>query len=273
MNTPFPLHPGKHHLPAVTDPGEHAAYVRTRTLGATLAGLDAVVLIYQRTLLTHITTHYATRPLEGWVRGDLHVLDNGSGRRIGACGGFGPGAPAAALIVEQLIALGTRRIITLGTAAALHPDLGPGDAVLGDSALRDEGLSHHYLPPGRTARPSAGLTGHLARTLRARGIAVRRGPVWSTDAPYRETAAEVARYAAEGILLADMEAAAVFAVAEHRNVQAAALFTVADSLVDRRPRTDSPATTATLHNLFGALLDTTLTGPEPATPDLSQTLR
>ncbi|MET9484391.1 hypothetical protein [Streptomyces sp. NPDC006638] len=117
------------------------------------------------------------------------------------------------------------------------------------------------------------MTDHLVRTLRVRSIAVRRGPVWSTDAPYRETAAEVARYAAEGILLTDMEAAAVFAVAEHRKIQAAALFTVADSLVDRRPRTESPATTATLHNLFAALLDTTLTDPEPAAPNLSQTLR
>ncbi|MET9484392.1 hypothetical protein [Streptomyces sp. NPDC006638] len=153
MKTPFPLHPGKRHLPAVTDPAEYAAYVHTRAPGATLAGFVALVLVYQRTLLAHITTHYVTRPLEGWVREELHVLDNGGGRRIGACGGFGPGAPAAALIVGQLIALGTRRIITLGTAAALHPDSGPGDAVLGDSALRDEGLSHHCLPPGRTARP------------------------------------------------------------------------------------------------------------------------
>ncbi|MEU8550930.1 hypothetical protein AB0C81_28780 [Streptomyces roseoverticillatus] len=45
------------------------------------------------------------------------------------CGGFDPGAPAAALVLEQLISLGITRIITVGTAGSLQPDLRAVDVV------------------------------------------------------------------------------------------------------------------------------------------------
>ncbi|GHG83793.1 hypothetical protein GCM10018779_67130 [Streptomyces griseocarneus] len=142
---------------------------------------------------------------------------------MAVCGGFGLGAPAAALVTEQLIALGARRIVTVGTAAALQEDLRPGHLVVCNRALRDEGVSRHYLAPSRYALPSAALTGQLADALQAHGATVREGTGWSTDAPYRETHAEVEQYSAEGILTADMEAAGVFAVAEHRAAAAAAV--------------------------------------------------
>jgi uridine phosphorylase len=241
MTGHFPLYLGKHALSAVTDPGEHADWVRSRNPAATLVGIDGTILVHQRPLLDQITAgRGVTRP--GWVRGDLHVLERW-GRRIAVCGGFGPGAPAAALVLEQLIALGTRPVITVGTAASLRPDLAAGAIVVCDNALRDEGLSYHYLAPGPEVRPSRALTGCLAASLQGAGTTVRRGTGWTTDAPYRETAAEVARYGEAGVLTADMEAAGIFAVAEHRGIDAAAVFAVADSLVDRRPRPpDRPET-------------------------------
>ncbi|MEV3996463.1 nucleoside phosphorylase [Streptomyces halstedii] len=237
----FPLHPGKHALPAVPDPAEHAAYVRTTDPEADLSTLDGVVLLYQGRLLEHALRTYRTCPRLGWVRGGLHVVED-QGRRFALCGGFGLGAPAAGLVVEQLAALGTRRIITVGTAASLQQGLGPGALVVGTSALRDEGLSHHYLPPGRTALPSPALTQHLTEVLASYDVPVTRGPIWTTDAPYRETTTEVSRYGADGILAADMEAAAVFAVGHCRMVAVATVLALADSLVDRRPRHHSPDT-------------------------------
>ncbi|OCC11503.1 nucleoside phosphorylase [Streptomyces sp. PTY087I2] len=247
----FPLHPGKHALPAVPDPAEHAAYVRTTDPEADLSTLDGVVLLYQGRLLEHALRTYRTRLCPGWVRGDLHLVED-QGRMFALCGGFGLGAPAAALVVEQLAALGTRRIITVGTAASLQHGLGPGHLVVGTSALRDEGLSHHYLPPGRTASPSPVLTRYLTEALAPYDVPVTRGPIWTTDAPYRETVAEVDRYEAEGILAADMEAAAVFAVGHCRTVAVATVLAIADSLVDRRPRRHSPDTEHALHRALAA---------------------
>ncbi|MDI3408920.1 nucleoside phosphorylase [Streptomyces cavernicola] len=250
----FPLYEGKHALPSVVDPGEHAAYVRDRHPDATLTQLDGVVLLYQQRTMDHAQEVYPTRPQDGWVRGHLRLLDR-EGRALGICGGFGPGAPATALVLEQIIALGARRVITVGTCATLQPGLTAGDLVVCTQALRDEGVSHHYLAPGTTVEPSETLTGRLAGALTALGTPVRQGMAWTTDAPYRETAAEVAHHRARGVLAADMEAAAVFAVAQHRAVPAAAVFVAADSLIDRRPRRDAPG----IRRALGTALEGALT--------------
>ncbi|MFF9076573.1 nucleoside phosphorylase [Streptomyces sp. NPDC014646] len=260
MNGRFPLHPGKHALPAVPDPAEHTAYVKARQPTATLAGLGGAVLVYQRRVLERAASSHRCRRLD-WVRGDLYVLKH-RGRWLAVCGGFGLGAPAAALVVEQLVALGIRRVITVGTAASLRADLRAGELVVCDRALRDEGVSHHYLAPGSHVRPSRSLTECLVGALRARDVAVRRGTGWTTDAPYRETAAEVARYGSDGTLTADMEAAGVFAVAKHRRVAAAAAFVVTDSLVDRRPREDRPNTLTVLHTAVEAALSALADAPD-----------
>ncbi|MGK5543379.1 nucleoside phosphorylase [Streptomyces sp. URMC 127] len=237
--------------------------MRTREPDATLDHLGGVILLYQRSLLRDVLSTCQARPLSGWVRGDLWFIEH-DGWRVGICGGFGLGAPAAALVLEQLISLGTTRIITVGTAGSLQPDLRAGDVVACTRALRDEGLSHHYLAPSRYAHPSSVLTDHLVQILRASGLTVRQGPGWSTDAPYRETHGEVSTYSSDGILTVDMEAAGVFAVAEHRGVSAAALFVVADSLLDRRPRQDSPAIRASL--IAAAQASLTALASEPRSP-------
>jgi purine-nucleoside phosphorylase len=76
------------------------------------------------------------------------------------------------------------------------------------------------------------LTQALADELAARGHSFKRGTTWTIDAPYRETAEELRHYRDEGVLTVEMEAAAVFAVAQHRGVQAAAGFVLSDTLTD-----------------------------------------
>ncbi|MFD9688400.1 nucleoside phosphorylase [Kitasatospora sp. NPDC059088] len=254
--TAFPALPGKHALPSLTDPAEHAAYIRSRHPGADLSPYLGTVLLYQDRLLRQAARDVALRPLGRWVSGELHALGNG----VVLCSGFGRGAPAAALVVEQLIALGIGSIITVGTAAALHPELAPGSIVVCERALRDEGLSHHYRPPSRFAEPDRPLTDRLAAAL-AGTQAVRIGGTWTTDALYRETEAEVSRYATEGLLTADMEAAAVLTVAEYRSASAAAAFAVADSLAQRTPRRHLPSTDDALAVLLHAAIRTFTQAP------------
>ena len=136
------------------------------------------------------------------------------------------GAPAAAIAVEELSARGTELLIGVGTAGALGGRLAAGDLVVCSAALRDEGTSHHYAPPQPFALPHPGLTARLRESLPA----AAPGPSWTTDAPYRETAAEIARYRAEGILTVEMEASSLFTVARITGVAAAAAFVVSDVL-------------------------------------------
>ena len=136
------------------------------------------------------------------------------------------GAPAAAIAVEELSARGTELFIGVGTAGAIDERLAEGDLVVCSAALRDEGTSYHYAPPEPFAVPDPGLTARLRAALPG----AVNGPSWTTDAPYRETAEEVAKYRAEGIVTVEMEASCLFTVASAVGVAAAAAFAVSDVL-------------------------------------------
>lgn len=78
------------------------------------------------------------------------------------------GAPAAAGLLEQAIANGCRSFVACGGAGALRPELTPGHLVVLSSAVRDEGTSHHYLPPGRTVDADPRAVAVLEAAGRAR---------------------------------------------------------------------------------------------------------
>lgn len=150
---------------------------------------------------------------------------------LGVVEGFGFGAPGAAIVLEELIALGARRFINLGYAGALANELAFGDLVLCTKSLRDEGVSHHYAAPARFAHPSTALRGLLATTLRRRDYSFVEGANWTIDAIYRETREEAESYRDEGVVSVDMEAAALFVIGENYGVDVAALFVVSDHLL------------------------------------------
>ncbi|GAB4569022.1 MAG: nucleoside phosphorylase [Anaerolineae bacterium] len=139
------------------------------------------------------------------------------GQRLAVCHP-GVGAPLAAGFMEELIALGVDRFIACGGAGVLRPEIVVGHVILPTSAIRDEGTSYHYLPPGREVAPTPRAVAALEATLQADNVDYAKGKTWTTDAIYRETPGKVARRRAEGCLTVEMEAAAFFAVAQFRGV-------------------------------------------------------
>lgn len=140
------------------------------------------------------------------------------------------GAPAAVIALEETIARGVRNILVVGSAGSLQPDLPIGSTVLVTAAEREDGTSHHYLPVGETVSADPGLTALLDLHLRRRGLSPVRGRSWTIDAPYRETIGAIRRHRESGVLVVEMEAAAIFAVARVRGVAAALVVTVSDEL-------------------------------------------
>lgn len=147
-------------------------------------------------------------------------------RNIGFVKMTGIGAPNAVTVFEELIALGGREFLNIGTAGGLHRE----GIFLCEKALRDEGTSHHYLPKRKFSFPDSELTKRLESILKERKIKYNKGATWTIDAPYRETKAEIEKYSRNGISTVEMEAAALFAVAKYRKVKIAALFVVSDVL-------------------------------------------
>ncbi len=130
----------------------------------------------------------------------------------------GVGAPLAAGFLEEIIALGPRKFIACGGCGVLDPSIAAGHPIVLESAVRDEGTSYHYLPPGREVAAHPQAVAALQETLQEQDIPYLVGKSWTTDGLYRETAAKRAARLAEGCLVVEMEAAAFFAVAQFRQV-------------------------------------------------------
>jgi uridine phosphorylase len=144
------------------------------------------------------------------------------------------GAPAAVAGLEPLIASGARRILVLSFCGSLRPGIRIGDAVSVSGAAADEGTSRRYLPGRRSFRPSAGFRRKTESRLETLGLPFLTARCVSTDAPYRETPSWHRSMSGKGVGVVDMEVSAVFALAEFRGVEAAALLLVSDELFSGR---------------------------------------
>jgi len=139
------------------------------------------------------------------------------------------GAPAATMLMESLLASGATSVVMVGEAGAIAASCRIGDVVVPTWGLREEGTSYHYLPADVTCRPAPDLLDWLRRAL-APGAKWLEGGVWTTDAPFRETADKVRRYSAQGVLAVEMECTALMSVAMYRAVPFAAVLVITDEL-------------------------------------------
>ena len=250
---PYPNFPNKHREAALITPQAAVAHLVTEE--PPLPYPDAVIFCYQSSLLAHILEQHETiSPGRGSYR-HLHWLAE-TENRVAVAGGFGVGAPAVVLALEALIVQGVRRFLSIGTAGSLQRHVAIGDIVVCDRAIRDEGTSHHYVPPEKYAQASPAMTARLVEALQDADIAHTVGTSWTIDAPYRETVTEVRRYQAEGVLTVEMEAAALFAVAAYRGVEMGSLLTISDSLADLawEPHFRSDTTRVGLETLYRVAL-------------------
>jgi uridine phosphorylase len=140
------------------------------------------------------------------------------------------GGPYSVLIAEQLLASGAKLIIGLTSAGRVAPDLPLPGLVVADSAIRDEGTSYHYLPPAHDVSCPPHLTLPIARELSSIGLPVRTGRVWTTDAPYRETKGQLEKWAREGALAVEMQAASLFAFGQARKANVAVVARVSNAV-------------------------------------------
>ena len=139
------------------------------------------------------------------------------------------GAPMAVLILEKLIALGARKIIVYGWCGSLHSSLRIGElfSPTGEG-ISEEGTSVHY--PLSAPIFDHAWQAQLVDVLANAGLHVHQGPIWTMDAPFRETREKVERYGSQGVLAVDMEYTALRTVAAYRQVSLAAVMRVSDEL-------------------------------------------
>lgn len=167
------------------------------------------------------------------------------------------GAPQAVMVLERLIALGSRTVIVLGWCGSLQPQIRIGDWVMPTGARSEEGTSAHYPTVSPAVTPDPFLAARLQGFCDQGDHPLHAGPVWSTDAPLRETVGKVLSYGGEGVLAVEMEMAALFRVAGYRGVRLTGLLVVSDELftLKWRPGVGSPTFKNSCRRAVRALLD------------------
>ncbi|MEM7271925.1 MAG: nucleoside phosphorylase [Actinomycetota bacterium] len=249
----FPQHGDKHGHPSYVT-ADRSLSERAASGESQAPPPETVIVTWQRSLLDHARDNGATA-LDGWG-GVAHQLSPSLGLiRLPI------GAPVVAVIMEELAALGVQTIVGIGTAGALSAELDIGDVVVCSAAVRDEGTSYHYAPPARFAHPDDDLVRRLGAALPDASL----GPTWTTDAPYRETLHEIESYRRDGILVVEMEAAAMYAVAERLGMAAATVVCISDLLHGDtwHPHFRSDRTTEALNQTFDAVRELFDSPPDP----------
>lgn len=189
---------------------------------------EAVILTHQESLFRALGTRFWPRTPRGLFP-KLRPLRGGQGR-LAIAGGIGIGGPATALAVEELAATGVRRIMAIDVAGSIDARFRSGQVALASEALCGDGTSAHYAFGASRVRPNASIAERLAQALAEGGVRVEEGIVWSTDAPYRETAPEIERWRGRGAGLVDMETATLYATTAALGIEAAAILVVGDEL-------------------------------------------
>src|SRR5579862_4773651 len=147
--------------------------------------------------------------------------------------GTGMGCPGATIVFEELIQLGCKRLIRVGTCGGLQPHHALGDLIVALTAIPADSTAMHLVgnePHCPTA--SWGLIHtavHLATHSRQQ---LHVGPIVSSDLFYNPDGGQYERWSKRGVLAVEMEAAALFTVGALRGVESACLLCVSDIVVE-----------------------------------------
>ena len=140
------------------------------------------------------------------------------------------GAPACALLLEDIFALGVQKVIMFGTCGVLDKSIEDCSVIIPTHAVRDEGTSYHYAPAADEIKVNPQYTEEFIELLDGFGCSYTEGKTWTTDAFYRETKDKMKRRKDQGCICVDMECSAVAAAARFRGKEVFQFFYAADNL-------------------------------------------
>ena len=228
----FPIYPDKYKLKELYGAREIVGYRKQIGRMPSLSAPEGILFCLERGLPRRLRWRIPVK-YAGGMNGDLYALKKPKGK-IGIMTGFGGGSPMTVELAEEFAAMGVKCMILMTWGGILQPDLKPGDIVVVDKAIRDEGTSYHYLPPAKYVDANPELADQLIKAINARGGTCSRGTTWTTDAPYRETIDEIRQYQSEGVKTVEMESAGLFTVGQVRNIPTVSVVVGMDSLAEFR---------------------------------------
>jgi DeoD family purine-nucleoside phosphorylase len=208
------------------EPGDYAPLVllpgdpnRAKAVAAMLdGGLEKTRLVNENRLLLGYTGTYKGVPVSVQTSG--------------------MGTPSMAIVVEELLRLGAKRLIRIGTCGAIGSGIRTGDVIIATSSTPLDGTTRMYVDDDPVApTPDFETTRALIDSAARLGVKPWVGPIASIDifTPYHPDPGLSAKWRGRGTIAFEMEAAVLFylaarAFAAGNDVRAACILTVSDAL-------------------------------------------
>lgn len=149
----------------------------------------------------------------------------------------GMGCPSAAIAAEELINIGAKTLIRIGSSAALDPKINIGDLMISTAAMKNEGTSRFYVPDSFPAVPDFEFTHQLIETAKemtdGTDEKVYIGVSSTDDAFYGETPEFLDSLRKLKIMNIEMEASALYTIGHLRDVRVACICGTSGNLTNR----------------------------------------
>ncbi len=165
-------------------------------------------------------------------RGLLGYTGTYEGRPV-SVQGTGMGCPGATIVFEELIQLGCKKLIRVGTCGGLQPHHTLGDLIIALTAVPADATASHLVGNEPHCPTGAWSLIHGAvHSAKEQGVPVHVGPIVSSDLFYNPDGGQYERWSRRGVLAVEMEAAALFTLSALRGVESCCLLTVSDIVVE-----------------------------------------
>jgi len=154
-----------------------------------------------------------------------------NGKRV-SVQGTGMGMSTTAIYAHELIGLGAKRLIRVGTCGSYQANLNIGDVIIAMTASTDSSINSHIFNHKDYA-PAAHypLLEKAVIAAKAMGLEVNVGNILSSDSFYNADSEHWHKWAEYGVLGVEMESSALYTIAAKHQVEALSILTVSDSLV------------------------------------------
>ena len=170
----------------------------------------------------------------------------------------GMGCPSAAIVTEELIQLGAKSLLRIGTCGGYHREMKLGDLVIATAATPADGTVSS-ITRGLPYAPAAHFDVlHAAYHVAQKGTGRQTfmGPIVTSDLFYDPEEEPAILWGNLGVLAVEMEAAAIFTIATMHDVKAGCLLTVSNTIGEEDARVSDEGLQNAVDDMVALALDT-----------------
>lgn len=169
------------------------------------------------------------------------------------------GSPAAAIAVEPFLASGLKKLIILGYVGGIavqKKQINIGDIIFPTASISDEGTSKIYGATAVITSNNFSFQNEIITAVKEKISLdqLKFGPIWTTDAPYRENKSRANYFCKQGAIAVDMEYSLLCHLANLYNAEIAGCFVVSDLVGFERKRGFKNPTTKNSINILIEIL-------------------